>query len=84
MESGVGMLRNYSGEDKVWSESSSKHPSILRLRTAAGHFFVGANRFEAMTSRRYISRPMTLNLLVLIGFLRTERPRVATSFSKEF
>ena len=26
---GVGMLRNYSDEDKVWSESSSKHPSIL-------------------------------------------------------
>ena len=84
MKSGVGMLRRYLDEDQVWSESSSKQPTIIGLPTAAGHLFVGANRFEAMTSRPYISRPTTLNLVVLNCFSWTPRARVATSASKDF
>lgn len=73
MESGVGVLRNYSSEDKVWSESSTKHLSIVGLKTAIGHFFVGANRFEVMTSRRYISRPLAIYLVVLLRLSWTVR-----------
>lgn len=84
MESGVEVLRNYPSEDKVWSESSTKRLSIVGLQTAVGHFFVGANRFEAMTSRRYISSPLSIYLVVLIRFSWTVRLRTATSVSKDF
>lgn len=84
MESGVGMLRDYSGEDKVGASPRRSIRQSYDCGPQRATFSLERTDCEAMTSRPYISSRWSLYLVVLRRFSWTVRPRVATSASKDF